>query len=256
MDQNSSSDNSNTSLLHIGSFLSVNWARVLIVSLLLLAFSFIAAYAGYNLSNTVNNNSLNTINNLTKNNTSSTGITTANPYQGWETYTNNTYQYSFKYPSNWTLDTSKADPSTANNPAASPYTSTVTLSNNGYTFTFTYYLEGIGGIQSLVVKKKNITIDNQAFIEAYTNGSQSCSIFGNITSVPSSCNNSFNYIVINNPNEITTNNGLVGASAYVNFGGRTSIISLSLPSEISLNNSNFTTIDDTFTKILNSIVLP
>lgn len=58
---------------------------------------------------TANNSSTTVTSDSSSTSTSLTTTTNSNPYAGWLTYENHTYDYSIKYPSTWLLDNSQAE---------------------------------------------------------------------------------------------------------------------------------------------------
>jgi hypothetical protein len=189
--------------------------------------------------------------------------TVVNPYKGWKTYTNPTYGYSFKYPTNWTINTSQAIPKTANNAPASPNTSTVTLAFNGYTFTFSYYITGIGGSVGLLSKIEPITIDNHNYDLVFHANTEisSCHLLGGSpgsinadpNNQPTACKEYTNTINVENIKYVLTG---YYSDIFMQINNEASLIELMLPHSILTN-----TIDNngeviTFKKIIKSIVLP
>ncbi len=181
---------------------------------------------------------------------------TPDPTANWKTYTNKTYAYSFKYPQDWNLDASRAEPATANNPPASPNTSWVSLSKDGYTFTFDYNVSGIGGVESIAARSEEITIDNRKFLKSYVDNKANPPCFpspvlgidpqtGKLLQPKQECYQYFDQIFID---DLSIPKGI--ASGIVTINGKTSGIGFELPTLTMLDDPTFVKYNTIFNQIL------
>ena len=175
-----------------------------------------------------------------------------NPTTNWKTYTNSTYGYSFKYPEDWSLDTSKVEPATYNNAIASPNTSSVILTKDGYEFSFSYYLEGVGGVCSIAAKVEEVDISGSKFLKKYVNTKSNPLCFpegagGEGYKPKQECYDHFNVIWINSfPDTYSC------ASSFVHINGKNSEISFSLPKLIKVGDKEFSLYEEAFNQILST----
>ena len=172
---------------------------------------------------------------------------TLNSYQGWKTYTNPTYGYSFKYPSSWSINTSQAIPSSS---IATLDNSVVTLSNNGNVIKFNYHLSGIGGTLLLASLIQRITVSGRNY-DLFFQSASSCSEVGSPGSaaaypratVPQSCIAEVQSIFLDNVSEVVTSNGNSFGSPFMSINGNNSLsasigLKLNAPIDTSTINSN------------------
>ncbi|MHB8362741.1 MAG: hypothetical protein ACYDBX_03925 [Patescibacteria group bacterium] len=131
--------------------------------------------------------------------------TVVNPYKGWLTYTNPTYGYSFKYPSNWNINTTYALHPQQPAPGFATNESMITLKSllgNTNSVTFIYN----GGIDfslqpgGYLSRTQKINVLNRTYYVSYINAGQNCTITPtrDISQLPLSCSKEFNQIFISN----------------------------------------------------------
>lgn len=228
---------------------------VIIIILLLIVYMV-------NLRSVTSNSKTSANNGIIKKSTNKIAKTTSNKYAGWLTYTNPTYGYSFKYPSNWVINSSRAIPQTANNASASPNTSTVTLTYDGYVFNFQYYITGIGGTSAIVSKVEQIVIDSHNYDLVYFsnlnfNNCQGAPVPGSANysnNIPSSCKQYVSAIGVSNINNVTANGS--ESQTFMQINNNTSLIDLKLPQDLLTSTIDNNPEVQTFKEILATIILP
>lgn len=180
----------------------------------------------------------------------------------WKTYTNSFHGYSFKYPSGWEIDLSKADPKTANNPGGAPNMSLIYLKKDGYIISFVYDIGGIGGGPTIAALTEEITIDGKKYLKDYVNTSEKEQPYcdpnpgvdenGKELKPKQECYTHFDQVRINGFPEP---DGIAGIGA-TNINGKTVGITFRLPKLIKVDDKEFQQYDLIFNKFLTLIDLP
>lgn len=235
----------NKALFQKGSISSINWIKVIIVTIVLFIFGCMAFYTGHKFPIVITNN----------NNTPTTSNTIIDPYSGWQSYSNTSQQLSFKYPANWSLVSTPSVSTGIKGKICNGIDFTL-MSPEGYNIYFSYGLDNCvygGSEPGLFVNYKQIQINGQTLYDAYID---ECSANPETQDCMSTI---VDESIISN----LSAKGLSGehtGGGYITLNGRLSMIDLSLdisPSNGYLYNSQqLNSIDNNFDLFLNSIKFP
>lgn len=185
---------------------------------------------------------------VTKNITSPNIITafpstspTVTTYIGWNTYTNNTYNYSFKYPPTWKIDTTYSDP----NLTQACKSSRVSLIAPGsYIFRFEYALNNCpigsnGGSDARTYK--SVEVNKQLLTKGY---------LSDCTRNVSTCNQYTNKIVYSNYDQSNPSH----VDTIFTLNGKLSSMTFTPPNgQVLLTDNTFSIVDGDLDNLVSSI---
>ncbi|SRR5258706_7345485 len=167
----------------------------------------------------------------------------------WKTYKNSEYNYSFSYPSTWSVDSLIANPTPLPSGGLCPISRVVVSSPEGYVFNYDNN-QCLGDQPLALVKYKSVVVDGINLIKGYVNEKCSISVVDD-SSNPNCKANEFTDIVYDTPESI--NNGSIGF--VFQYQKRGIAISFHMPKPIGISDPNFNNIDKIIDTITSSIKL-
>lgn len=220
---------------------------------------------------------------VTKNSAPST--TANNPYSGWITYTNSTFDYSFKYPPGWKIYTSNYpnDPNGSKSANSKLGAEVELVNTDGANIIFLYNLTGLGGSLQLISKIDNFNIGSTQYDLVFmaANLQSSCPQIYTAapntspsSPLPPSCTQYTNTVdLVNNSSggystyiENKNGNYFLSSNIFTTYiadnslgvlpGSAVGSFYLTLPSPININSINSNTDIQVFENILKSLKLP